>query len=417
MQTLEDAVDELADRTGFSGVVRVDRARQIEFAKAYGLADRGHGIPNTIDTQFGIASGTKGLTALTVVSLIEDGSLDLTTTARSVLGEDLPLIDDDVTVEHLLSHRSGIGDYLDEEAGHEITDYVMPVSVHELATTEQYLAVLGGHPHRVRTGRAVRVLQRRLRRARVDRRADERHAVPRARASRACASRRAWTTPSSCAPTSSPGRAALGYLTTDGSRTNVFHLPVRGSGDGGIYSTAADISSLWSAFFAGRIVSKDWVAEMVRPRSDVPRESMRYGLGFWLHASSDVVVLAWIRCRRLVPQHARPRLGDHPYRDLEHDRGSVADRGAPRRPAGDLTRGMSSIAVRGIVVDEDVFNMSVRRFLKTLGVTAQREIEVAVREQLATGALQGSETLEATATVTVRGLPQDVVVTGKIALS
>jgi len=33
------------------------------------------------------------------------------------------------------------------------------------------------------------------------------------------------------------------------------------------------------------------VAEMVRPRSDVPDGSMRYGLGFWLHATSDVVML------------------------------------------------------------------------------------------------------------------------------
>jgi CubicO group peptidase (beta-lactamase class C family) len=66
---------------------------------------------------------------------------------------------------------------------------------------------------------------------------------------------------------------------------------VRGSGDGGIYSTAADISSLWRAFFAGRIVSEDWVAEMVRPRSDPPEKPKRYGLGFWLHASSDAVIL------------------------------------------------------------------------------------------------------------------------------
>ena len=62
-----------------------------------------------------------------------------------MLGQDLPLIGDDVTVEHLLSHRSGIGDYFDEDADHEITDYLMPVPVHELATTEQYLAVLDGH--------------------------------------------------------------------------------------------------------------------------------------------------------------------------------------------------------------------------------------------------------------------------------
>jgi Family of unknown function (DUF6494) len=68
-------------------------------------------------------------------------------------------------------------------------------------------------------------------------------------------------------------------------------------------------------------------------------------------------------------------------------------------------------------VDEDAFNMSVRKFLKKLGVTAQREIELGVREQLDAGKLRGEETLEATATIVVSGLPRDLVVTGTIALS
>ena len=68
-------------------------------------------------------------------------------------------------------------------------------------------------------------------------------------------------------------------------------------------------------------------------------------------------------------------------------------------------------------MDEEVFNMSVRKFLKKLGVTAQREIELAVREQMEGGGLQGDEMLEATATVTVAGLSRDVVVTGKISLA
>jgi hypothetical protein len=72
---------------------------------------------------------------------------------------------------------------------------------------------------------------------------------------------------------------------------------------------------------------------------------------------------------------------------------------------------------RGGAVDEEVFNMSVRKFLKKLGVTAQREIELAVREQLEGGDLRGDETLDATATVTVAGLSRDVVVTGQISLS
>jgi len=68
-------------------------------------------------------------------------------------------------------------------------------------------------------------------------------------------------------------------------------------------------------------------------------------------------------------------------------------------------------------MDEEAFNMSVRKFLKKLGVTAQREIEIAVREQIDAGDLKGDETLEAQATVTVRGLSRDVVVSGSITLS
>ena len=139
MSELESELDALAAETGFSAVVRVDVSDRVVVAKAYGLAHRGCGIPNTVDTRFAIASGTKGLTALTVVTLIEEGRLELATPARSVLEHDLLLIPDDVTVEHLLADRSGIGDHLDEESELDLHDYPMPVPVHELAATEQYL--------------------------------------------------------------------------------------------------------------------------------------------------------------------------------------------------------------------------------------------------------------------------------------
>jgi Family of unknown function (DUF6494) len=67
-------------------------------------------------------------------------------------------------------------------------------------------------------------------------------------------------------------------------------------------------------------------------------------------------------------------------------------------------------------MDEEVFNLSVRRFLKRLGVTAQREIELGVRERLAAGELE-EEMLPARATVTVEGLQKEIVVTGEIELS
>jgi hypothetical protein len=67
-------------------------------------------------------------------------------------------------------------------------------------------------------------------------------------------------------------------------------------------------------------------------------------------------------------------------------------------------------------MDEDAFNMSVRKYLKKLGVTSQREIETAVRERVAAGSLKGDESLEVTTTVSVRGLP-DVVVSGTVSLT
>ena len=55
-----------------------------------------------------------------------------------------------MTVEHLLAHRSGIGDYLDEQDGHQITDHVLTRPARDLASTGHHLAVPGGHSARFR---------------------------------------------------------------------------------------------------------------------------------------------------------------------------------------------------------------------------------------------------------------------------
>jgi hypothetical protein len=55
-------------------------------------------------------------------------------------------------------------------------------------------------------------------------------------------------------------------------------------------------------------------------------------------------------------------------------------------------------------MNEDVLNTSVRRFLKTVGVTSQREIEKAVRAAVSSGKLKGNEALPAKMTLTVGGI-------------
>ena len=67
-------------------------------------------------------------------------------------------------------------------------------------------------------------------------------------------------------------------------------------------------------------------------------------------------------------------------------------------------------------MNEDTLNVSVRKFLKKVGVTSQREIEQAVRAAVASGRLQGHETLPAKATLTIEALGLAAEIEGAIEL-
>jgi CubicO group peptidase (beta-lactamase class C family) len=291
MNDVIESVDRVAYETGFSGVVRVDDGSDTQLSEAYGLAHRGFRVPNTVDTQFAIASGGKGFTALAVVSLIADGTLSLDTTARSVLGADLPQIADDVTLGHLLAHRSGIGDYIDEE-GEDLDpcDYVLVSPVHELAVTEAFVAEVDGYPTKFAAGErfsycnggyiVLALIAERAAGVPYHDLVNERVLVP------------AGLEDTAFLRSDEPsGRMALGYLHPDGLRSNVLHLPVLGNGDGGIYTTAADMHTFWNALTDGQIVPEKCVAEMTRAHSEAPEENARYGLGFWLAETGPTVKL------------------------------------------------------------------------------------------------------------------------------
>ncbi len=68
-------------------------------------------------------------------------------------------------------------------------------------------------------------------------------------------------------------------------------------------------------------------------------------------------------------------------------------------------------------MDEDHFNMEIRKFLKKVGITSQREIENAVKSALDTGRLSGSETLNARMRLEIDGLDLDLTIEGDIGLA
>lgn len=290
-ERIEAAVDR-AVRGGFAGVVRVDVADTVLHASAHGLADRAHLIPNTTETRFAGASALKACTALTVVSLVGTGVLSLDTSARSILGDKAGFVDPAVTVKQLLSHRSGIGEYCveidalrdgapgqaraeiqqctinhpedvlaliartsarsapDLEFNYNNAGYVLLALIAEMVTGTPFVDLVDQHVF-VPAGMSNSAI---LRYDELD------------------------------------GDVAIGYLERTGLRTNIHAVPNRGIGDGGLFTTAADIVRFWNALDCGRLVHLDAVEMMTTAHGQTPGGTP-YGLGFWLDATTDAVEL------------------------------------------------------------------------------------------------------------------------------
>jgi len=67
-------------------------------------------------------------------------------------------------------------------------------------------------------------------------------------------------------------------------------------------------------------------------------------------------------------------------------------------------------------IDEEKFNLEIRKFLKKVGINSQREIERAVRQGLASGQIKGNESLHAKMTLDVDGVKLHVIIDEEIAL-
>ena len=173
-----EALDAAVEAESFTGVLTIDVGDKRTLERCEGFANRALGVPNTPSTRISAASGNKGFTALVIMRLVEVGKLGLGDLVRPILGDDLPLIDDAVTIEHLLTHTSGIGDYLDEDGDGEIDDYVFSLPLHVLGRDRGVPARPRRLPTEVPARRAILLLQRRIHGARARRRARQRPRLP-----------------------------------------------------------------------------------------------------------------------------------------------------------------------------------------------------------------------------------------------
>ncbi len=275
----------IAEQPPFSGVVMVRRGGEVIHAKGYGLAHYAEQIPNRIDTRFGTASGTKTFTAAAVCQLAEAGKIDLDAPIRDYIREGLPTYDPGVTVHQLLSHTSGIADYLDDDLSD--VNYAALFARYPVYTLRGPADYLPMFPARMAFKPGERFVYNNGAYILLALLVETVSGMPYAKYVEDGVFARAGMSDSGFFESDHlPARTALGYLPDKGDgiwRTNVFLLPIRGGGDGGAYVTAPDMAKFWDALLGDRLVSKPMRERMLSIQAtsaDDPTD--HYGYGVWM---------------------------------------------------------------------------------------------------------------------------------------
>lgn len=296
---IDQIIIEQEQANPFSGAILVRLKDETVYARGYGLAYRAESIPNTINTRFGTASGTKTFTATAICQLVEQGKVILAAPLTEYIKADLPQYDPGVTVHHLLSHTSGIPDYLDEEVmtDEDYNALFARVPIYTLRSPVNYLQMFPAGEMNFKPGERFRycngayILLALI--------VEQQSGIPYQQYVEQNVFARAGMTESGFFEMDRlPERTALGYLhdtETNTWRTNIFSLPIIGGGDGGAYVTAPDMAKFWDALLGYRLLSKEMTDAMLTPHTaaGAPGENKHYGYGMWITTDSTGGVLRY----------------------------------------------------------------------------------------------------------------------------
>ena len=250
------------DGSDFSGVFSVSGADGIIFQTACGCRNIPEELQNTVDTAFGIASGTKLFTGLAICKLIDEKKLSLEDRLCDLLLYDLGQIDKNITVFHLLTHTSGVGDYIDEESA-DCQEQLQALSdtypAHLWERLEYYLQMITPLPPKFKPGQRysysnsgfilLGLIIEAVSKLSYQQFVQDKIIKP-------CK----LTHTGFYRMDSLPKNSAWGYIqdeSTKERRTNIFSLPVLGGSDGGLFTCAKDLDTLWRAVFEYRVLSRE----------------------------------------------------------------------------------------------------------------------------------------------------------------
>jgi CubicO group peptidase (beta-lactamase class C family) len=284
MTELATRIDNLVEETSFSGVISVVQQGEILFEKAFGYADRSNKLENNLSTRFGVASGTKFLTALAIGKLIDAKKLSLETRLKDCLAHTFSNYSPEITIAHLLNHTSGIPDYYDEEKITDFENFALSVPNYALKTLQDYLPTFPDEPMKfvpgerfsycnggfIVLGLVVEAISGMSYQNYVEQEILKPIGMEQ--------SGFFWLN-------QLPTNTALGYMdNANGWNTNIYNLPIVGGSDGGVFLTVQDIKTLWAAFLSYQILSQELVDSFTQPTVNANFESndIYYGFGMWI---------------------------------------------------------------------------------------------------------------------------------------
>ena len=281
---LKKSLDTSIEDHAFSGVISIRRRDTLIYERAAGYADRSNKIENTLETRFGIASGTKFFTALAIGKLIEAQRLSFSTRLKDCITLDLPRYSPEITIRHLLTHTSGIPDYYDEDKVTDFDNFTLNIPWYELRGPRDYLAAFPDEDMKFAPGERfsysnggyilLGVVIEELTGLKYQDFVEQ-----------AIFKATGMNQSGYFALNKLPEKTASGYVEEGGGwRTNVFNLPIVGASDGGAFTTVQDIAALWNAFWEYEILPKELVDIYVQPYVKVETEGEHtyYGHGLWI---------------------------------------------------------------------------------------------------------------------------------------
>lgn len=273
----------------FSGVFSVSDEYGVIFEKCRGFRNRSESLFNDGNTAFGIASGTKMFTGLAVCKLIEEKKLSPEDKICDILSFDLGRIDRRVTVLHLLTHTSGIGDYIDEESpdsSEQLKDLYSQYPVYLWERLEYYLPMITPLAPKFEPGTRYGY-------------SNAGYVLLGLVIEAVCGlSYQQFVTKAIIEPCnlvhtgyyrmdSLPANTAYGYIQGDKEnewKANIFKMPVLGGSDGGIFTCSADLDKLWRAVFSNKILSVEMTRLFLKAHVNMSGDDENggcYGLGVY----------------------------------------------------------------------------------------------------------------------------------------